>query len=88
MPNIIMETFKLIVKVHMVRTREVIGWSPKYIEDDDESDSDEEDHSIHNCNSHDVPTNGYDQVEVETIYDESPVMFAHNKESVARDNRK
>ncbi|CAI9266834.1 unnamed protein product [Lactuca saligna] len=56
--------------------REVIGWNPKYIENDDELDSDEDDTSIHVSKVQDDPINLEGQEKVETIYEESPVGSA------------
>lgn len=72
-----METFKIIVegKVFYIHAIEVIGWNPKYIEDDDEDDSGEEDPLTHtdHINSDD------DQVQVENIIDERSVGLGNNK---------
>ncbi|KAI3722133.1 hypothetical protein L2E82_33161 [Cichorium intybus] len=46
--QIIMESFKVIVqgKITVVRAREVIGWNPEYINEDEESDEEESEYSF------------------------------------------
>lgn len=46
----------------MVKEREIIGWNPKFIDDDDK---------VEGVNHEDIRTTPYNRVEVESIADES-----------------
>ncbi|KAL4567983.1 hypothetical protein LXL04_023582 [Taraxacum kok-saghyz] len=76
-----METFKVVVqgKLSMIRAREVIGWNPEFIDEEDESE-DEDNETFSNAYKEDEDnetfSNAYKEEEMEK--DESP-----NKEDEA-----